>query len=72
MSGRLTKWAIDLGIYYIRYVPRVAKKRQVMTDFLVEMQSLFAELLHMEEEFQAWILTQMELQTPLVQGLELY
>ena len=36
LSGRLTKWAIDLGVYDIRYFPRVAKKGQVMTDFLVE------------------------------------
>ena len=26
LSGRLTKWAIDLGSYDIHYVPRAAKK----------------------------------------------
>ena len=36
LSGRLTKWAIDLGIYDICYVPQAAKKGQVMEDFLVE------------------------------------
>ena len=36
LSGRLTKWAIDLGIYDIRYIPRATKKGQVMTDFLWE------------------------------------
>ena len=43
MSGRLTKWAIDLGVYDIRYVARAAKKGQVMADFLVEIQSFFVE-----------------------------
>ena len=59
LSGRLTKWAIDLGIYDIRYIPRVAKKGQIITDFLVEIQSFFAEpeqLLHEKEEFQTWVL----------------
>ena len=36
LSGRLMKWAIDLEVYDIRYLPRVAKKGLVMTDFLVE------------------------------------
>ena len=36
LSGRLTKWAIELGIYEIKYIPRAAKKSQVITDFLVE------------------------------------
>lgn len=35
LFGRLTKWAIDLGIYDIRYLPTV-KKEQVLVDFLVE------------------------------------
>ncbi|PON79621.1 Ribonuclease H [Parasponia andersonii] len=39
LSERLTKWAIELGIYDIEYRPRVAKKGQVMADFLVEIQS---------------------------------
>ncbi|PON55756.1 Ribonuclease H, partial [Parasponia andersonii] len=39
MSGRLTKWAIELGIYDIEYQPRMAKKGQVMADFLVEIES---------------------------------
>ena len=36
LSSRLTKWVIDLGVYDIRYLPRAAKKGQVMADFLVE------------------------------------
>ena len=43
LSSRLTKWAIDLGVYDIRYLPRVAKKGQVMVDILVEIQSFSVE-----------------------------
>ena len=60
LSGRLAKWAIDLGVYDIRYLPRTAKKGHVMADFLVEIQSFSAEpeqLLHSEEEFQTWVLS---------------
>ena len=39
LSGRSTKWAIELGIYEIRYIPRAAKKSQLLADFLVEIQS---------------------------------
>ena len=54
LSGRLTKWAIDLGVYDICYVPRAAKKGQVMADFLVEIHSFSAkpeQLLHTKEKF---------------------
>ena len=60
LLGRLTKWAIDLGVYDIRYLPRAPKKGQVMTNFLVEIQSFTIEpeqLLHLEEEFQTWVLS---------------
>ena len=36
LSERLTNWAIELGIYEIKYVPRVAKKSQVIADFIME------------------------------------
>ena len=39
LSGRLTKWAIKLGVCDIKYVTRSAKKGQVLADFLVEIQS---------------------------------
>ena len=39
LSGRLTKWAIEIGMYEIKYIPRAAKKSQVIVDFLVEIQS---------------------------------
>ena len=59
LLGKLMKQAIDLGIYDIRYALRVAKKEQVMADFLVKIQSFSAEpeqLLHLDEEFQSWVL----------------
>ena len=36
---RLTKWAIELGIYDIKYDPRKTNKGQVVAYFLVEIQS---------------------------------
>ncbi|XP_063948099.1 uncharacterized protein LOC135152193 [Daucus carota subsp. sativus] len=35
-SGRLIKWAVELGEFEIRYKPRVAIKAQALADFLVE------------------------------------
>ncbi|GKC97368.1 reverse transcriptase domain-containing protein [Tanacetum coccineum] len=35
-SGRLAKWAIELGAYGITYIPRVAVKGQVLSDFLAD------------------------------------
>ncbi|GKB98784.1 putative nucleotidyltransferase, ribonuclease H [Tanacetum coccineum] len=35
-SGRLAKWAVELGAYGITYVPRVAIKGQVLADFLAD------------------------------------
>ena len=74
LSGRLTKWAIDLGVYDIHYVPRAAKKGQFMADFLIEIQSFSAELeqfLHTKKSSKCGYLAQMELQIPLVKGLEM-
>ena len=55
----MTKWAVELGIYKIRYIPRVAKKSQVITDFLMEIQSFkptVKELTILPEEGMWWIL----------------
>ena len=55
----MTKWAIELGIYEIRYIPKVAKKSQVLADFLVEIQSFKPtekELVVLPEEGIRWIL----------------
>ena len=34
MFGRLSKWTIKLGQFDIKYLPRVAIKGQVLTDFV--------------------------------------
>ena len=39
LSGRLTKWAIELGVYDIKYAPKTSRKGQAVADFLVEIQS---------------------------------
>ncbi|XP_059654984.1 uncharacterized protein LOC132301775 [Cornus florida] len=36
ISGKITKWAIKLNSFDIRYEPRTAKKGQVVADFLLE------------------------------------
>ncbi|XP_076906999.1 uncharacterized protein LOC143563321 [Bidens hawaiensis] len=36
LSGRLAKWAIELGEYAIEYKPRPVIKGQVLTDFMAE------------------------------------
>ncbi|XP_062117101.1 uncharacterized protein LOC133830977 [Humulus lupulus] len=58
LSGRLSKWAIELGTYDIQFLPRKAKKGQVLANFLVEIQSFtpdtLPELLELEAE---WVWT---------------
>ncbi|XP_062104043.1 uncharacterized protein LOC133815192 [Humulus lupulus] len=55
LSGRLSKWAIELGTYDIQFSPRKAKKGQVLADFLVEIQSFtpdaLPELLESEDQW---------------------
>ena len=36
LSGRLARWAIELSEFGIQYKPRLAKKGQVLADFLAE------------------------------------
>ena len=36
LSGRMAHWAIELSEYGIQYKPRLAKKGQVLVDFLAE------------------------------------
>ena len=35
-SGRISKWAVELGQYDIQYRPRTAIKAQILADFIVE------------------------------------
>ncbi|XP_062114394.1 uncharacterized protein LOC133825478 [Humulus lupulus] len=55
LSGRLSKWAIELETYDIRFLPQKSKKGQVLADFLVEIQSFtpdtLPELLESEAEW---------------------
>ena len=36
LSGRMARWAIELSEFSIQYKPRLAKKGQVLTDFIAE------------------------------------
>jgi hypothetical protein len=36
LSGRLTKWAVELSEYDINYHPRTALKSQVLADFVAD------------------------------------
>ena len=59
LFGRLTKWAIEVRIYEIKYIPRATKKSQVIVDFLVEIHSFEPtkkELTVLSEEGMQWIL----------------
>ncbi|KAL2244075.1 UNVERIFIED_CONTAM: Ribonuclease HI [Sesamum indicum] len=38
-SGRLIKWAVELGQHDIEYQPRTAQKAQVLADFITELSS---------------------------------
>ncbi|XP_062103751.1 uncharacterized protein LOC133814858 [Humulus lupulus] len=55
LFGRMSKWAIDLDTYDIRFSPQKVKKGQVLVDFLVEIQSFTPEtapeLLNSEKEW---------------------
>lgn len=39
-SGRILRWAVELGQYDIKYQPRTAIKAQVLADFIIELISL--------------------------------
>lgn len=42
-SGRLMKWSVELGEFYIQYKPRAAIKGQVVADFVAEFTSPLEE-----------------------------
>ena len=58
LSGRLTKWAIELGVYDIQYAPKTSRKGQAVADFLVEIQSFQPpeKQLELPEETIRWTL----------------
>jgi hypothetical protein len=35
-TGRVAKWAIEIGTHCIKYEPRKAMKSQALTDFLAD------------------------------------
>ncbi|XP_027173140.1 uncharacterized protein LOC113772850 [Coffea eugenioides] len=56
-SGRLTKWAIELGEYDLSYEPRAAIKAQPLADFLAELTfDKVKEAIPAPAESQRWIL----------------
>ena len=59
LSGRLIKWVIELGIYDLRYELRIAKKGQVVANFLVKIQSFESvkkQQILLAEEAMKWAL----------------
>ena len=44
MFGKMLKWVIDLSEYGIKYQPRLAIKRWVMTDFIVKVPQKLSQL----------------------------
>ena len=40
-SGRVSKWALELGQYDIQFLPKTAIKGQVLADFVAEFKSPF-------------------------------
>jgi hypothetical protein len=35
-TGRVAKWAVEIGVHHINYEPRKAIKSQALADFLVD------------------------------------
>ena len=35
-TGRIAKWGTMLGAYDVKYMPRIARKGQILADFVVE------------------------------------
>ena len=52
LSGRLTKWAVELSEFGIQYSPKVAYKGQVAADFVTEFTELDIEVSRMMEKDQ--------------------
>ena len=52
LSGRMAWWAVELSEFGIQYQPRLALKRHILADFLVEISSTIRKL----DSFGWWIL----------------
>ncbi|KAK0593738.1 hypothetical protein LWI29_028506 [Acer saccharum] len=50
VSGRLTKWAIELSEFDVEYLPRTAIKAQAVADFVAEFTEPSIEVARMMEE----------------------
>ncbi|KAL2250108.1 UNVERIFIED_CONTAM: Retrovirus-related Pol polyprotein from transposon 17.6 [Sesamum indicum] len=55
-SGRLIKWAVELGQYDVEYQPRIAQKAQVLVDFMIELASDQKEPGTVEQPCSKWML----------------
>ena len=51
-TGRIAKWAIELGPYHLKYVPRTAIKSQALVDFINDWTELQAPL--EKSDIQYW------------------
>ena len=54
LSGRLTKWAVELSEYEVTYKPRTSLKSQVLADFIAD----FTPNMHMQAERELCCLTE--------------
>nr|XP_043637957.1 uncharacterized protein LOC122608955 [Erigeron canadensis] len=59
VSGRLAKWAIELGEHEITFQPRNAKKGQILADFLAEVEGEEEDVSKVEES-PPWTFLRME------------
>ncbi|KAL2238147.1 UNVERIFIED_CONTAM: Retrovirus-related Pol polyprotein from transposon [Sesamum indicum] len=55
-SGRMIKWAVELGQYDIDYQSRTAQKAQVLADFVMELSSNQKESETIEQSCLKWML----------------